>query len=1299
MTETLELQSLENYLEEIVSPLEGILDEDFKATRPKLNVFLNGVNGDFSLNLVPDTTEHEGYLPLTNLPLGLGEDFAFPQDLKKELEEAYLLPPTHFPLTLIEKTQGKANLKKEVSIQDLFQLKPLPPQVQLEPQWNVLTGDYIRSSVVPLQGCLSDPSTPTSSLPSEKKDMPGSVSFDSSESAKPFIDSTYSSFNFENDLTSLVTIPPGLDRGIMLPETMESEDSTFQSHSLLDIAMKPILTLETDLLQPLAYDENEHEYEMKDENIEEKDVTGSSSQPSPVGHVETTMSLLSLTPPTKNSWEATLDEVLPTSTSDSSNMTSTSLVKKKKTSKDQVDWAYEVTDPMIQFDTLVPDMAISFPFTLDVFQKQAVYHLEQGHSVFVAAHTSAGKTVVAEYAIGLSQLHRTKTIYTSPIKALSNQKFRDLSSKFNVGLLTGDIQLNPQGDCLIMTTEILRSMLYKNASLLRDVEFVIFDEVHYVNDMDRGVVWEEVIILLPPHVTLILLSATVPNVKEFAGWVGRTHQKPVYVISTVTRPVPLEHYVYIPSAKEYIKVVDAKQRFLEEGWKSVMSKFNKPKPSSSSHSNTSDASKTNTNKTFRKQGGHMPLAKNSWKQSTRPERNTFVNLTYLLQDRGLLPSVIFTFSRKNCEVYVDYLSSMDLLTQNEKASVHVFVQKSITKLTVPDQTLPQILRMKDMLQRGLGVHHGGLLPIVKEMVEILFAKGLVKILFATETFAMGVNMPAKCVVFSSTRKNDGTQFRELLPGEYIQMSGRAGRRGLDATGIVLVLAMTPPVVTDFYQMVLGTPIQLRSQFRLTFTMILNLLRTSSFQVEDMMKQSFLEHETMQGLPSKQQSLETLTHQLNKRTEMTCSLCQEDLHAYHEVSEKLIHHQTQLLMMASTLPVGMKTLSPGRVLVIRTKKWPHVVGMVTHRFSMKKFMVIVLATSSLEDTHDLNEPTPPSTLSKAGGVHVKLSLPPSLVMVPPLTSRTVHTLTVGLTDVAWVTQWTVPMEDMKQRSYVMDHLYRYAMTLQSSGQSYAMAWEKKIKDLDFHEHLDGFEGGLRQLTTFTCLHCPDLMTHYAWYHDQTHLETQWHTLNALVGFQHLTFLPEYHTRLSILQRLQYVDPQGRVLLKGRVACELHSVDALVFTELLFDNFFGTLTIPEIIAMISLFVCQEKSVAQCPVNVSTENLQQAWDQLDHVLEHLRQVIEVEHGLSLPTSNSGLMDVTYAWAQGISFQQIMTFSNGVLEGSIVRTILRIEETCREVKDAARLMGDASLYMKMQEASTAIKRDIVFCGSLYFE
>lgn len=540
---------------------------------------------------------------------------------------------------------------------------------------------------------------------------------------------------------------------------------------------------------------------------------------------------------------------------------------------------------------VVPVMAREYPFDLDPFQKQAVYHLEKGDSVFVAAHTSAGKTVVAEYAIALAQKHLTKAIYTSPIKALSNQKFRDFKDSFgvdNVGLLTGDVQLNAEASCLIMTTEILRSMLYKSADLIRDVEYVIFDEVHYVNDAERGVVWEEVIIMLPANVTLIMLSATIPNTLEFADWVGRTKEREIYVISTLKRPVPLEHHLYIAngSAKgrnivnnpPLVKIVDAGKNFLDVGYKEALrlAKGLSLEDEEEAEKKKGGAAKKSTigHKTSSTQAGLF--------RGAQQERNLWIEIIQMLRKRTLLPAVFFTFSKRRCEENANGLSnSLDLNTAAEHSAVHIFLQNSLKKLKGSDAQLPQIIRMRELLGRGIGVHHSGLLPIMKEAVEMLFSRGLVKVLFATETFAMGVNMPARTVVFSSIRKHDGTGFRNLLAGEYTQMAGRAGRRGLDPTGTVIIAVGGGaeddlPAEITLRTVILGQPTRLTSQFRLTYNMILNLLRVESVRVEEMIRRSFGENLGQKNIPLEQARLAQGEAELGRVGPLDCAICEEDL---------------------------------------------------------------------------------------------------------------------------------------------------------------------------------------------------------------------------------------------------------------------------------------------------------------------------------------------------------------------------------------------------------------------------------------
>jgi len=615
------------------------------------------------------------------------------------------------------------------------------------------------------------------------------------------------------------------------------------------------------------------------------------------------------------------------------------------------EWAHmvDINRDITNFRELVPEMAREYPFELDTFQKEAVYHLENGDSVFVAAHTSAGKTVVAEYAIALAAKHMTKAIYTSPIKALSNQKFRDFRLTFDdVGILTGDVQIRPEASCLIMTTEILRSMLYRGADLIRDVEFVIFDEVHYVNDLERGVVWEEVIIMLPEHVTLILLSATVPNTYEFASWVGRTKKKNIYVISTAKRPIPLEHYLW--AGKGIHKIVTADKKFVDNGWKDandVLSGKDKkappPKEAASAGrgsggrggpparggQNQRGRGQPNGTRGGGARGGGPPASRGrgniartgrgGGRTTAAQDRNMWVHLIQFLRTKELLPACIFVFSKKRCEENAEALSNLDYCTAAEKSAIHMTIEKSLARLSREDRDLPQIKRLRELLSRGIAVHHGGMLPIVKEVVEILFAKTLVKVLFATETFAMGLNLPTRTVVFSGFRKHDGREFRDLLPGEYTQMAGRAGRRGLDTVGTVIICAPgadEAPPAGRLRQMMLGEPTKLRSQFRLTYNMMLNLLRVEALKIEEMIKRSFSENATQALLPEHENKVKISEADLEKIKREPCKICDIDLEACHQacMEYKRLTHEMHLSLLIN--PVGRRVLGTNRLIVYK-----------------------------------------------------------------------------------------------------------------------------------------------------------------------------------------------------------------------------------------------------------------------------------------------------------------------------------------------------------------------------------------------
>ncbi|CEP13155.1 hypothetical protein [Parasitella parasitica] len=466
-------------------------------------------------------------------------------DIKHELEQMFLTPQQSFPSSWLSKCQEHWEETPNYAEHAYSQLSK--PRTSIQVARKGFDGDIVGFKEVLIEdpNLASNNSTSFARAFGSTKDFvrgsasqfpfaPGGldaeVVVDQPADSKVDLDVDIDFFDFDGRDSSMVA--PGLDRGLAFDENDSDAKAVASKSSVLNVE---------DIMAPVdnAFDFLSVKVAPVDhvaEDLVEDDESQGAQQ-------EVDDLLPSTLPPQKD----LVPKKLATSTNEA--------LKRRR------EWAHEinVNEPFDNFYDLVPEMAMKFPFELDIFQKQAVYHLEMGDSVFIAAHTSAGKTVVADYAIALATKHMTKAIYTSPIKALSNQKFRDFKHTFgeDVGILTGDVQIRPEASCLVMTTEILRSMLYRGADLIRDVEFVIFDEVHYVNDLERGVVWEEVIIMLPAHVNIILLSATVPNTKEFAGWVGRTKKKDIYVISTLKRPVPLEHYIY--ANKDIYKIVGANE--------------------------------------------------------------------------------------------------------------------------------------------------------------------------------------------------------------------------------------------------------------------------------------------------------------------------------------------------------------------------------------------------------------------------------------------------------------------------------------------------------------------------------------------------------------------------------------------------------------------------------------------------------------------------------------------------------------------------------------------------------------------
>lgn len=471
---------------------------------------------------------------------------------------------------------------------------------------------------------------------------------------------------------------------------------------------------------------------------------------------------------------------------------------------------------------------------LDGFQEDAIAAINRDNSVIVTAPTGAGKTVIAEYAVEKCIQENHRVIYTAPIKALSNQKYRDFYAEYGekIGIVTGDVVLNPYAQVLLMTTEIFRNTIFDNIERLDDVAYVIFDEIHYINDIARGTVWEESLIFAPQHIKFVCLSATIPNIARFAEWMQSVREIKIEVVEELKRPVPLEHYLYFPDyGIGTTKHITSLQRKAAQAARREQDDEERALPAGMIET---------------------PL------------------LPYLHRENRL-PCLYFCFSRKGCEAnaahYADGRHSTLLKRWQRREILAKFDALCIQFDIVEEKDIAEFRRL---VSRGIAYHHAGMLPTLKEVVERLFTSGLIQLLFTTETFAVGINMPACTVVFDSLEKFDGIGFRYLKSREYHQMAGRAGRRGIDTIGYVY--AQTHPLYADADEIrkVVGNKIEpIESQFNLSYSSILNLYEKYGDDIYDVYTMSLSNHQNYTRIAELNTQIETLSDKCKALPRPTC----------------------------------------------------------------------------------------------------------------------------------------------------------------------------------------------------------------------------------------------------------------------------------------------------------------------------------------------------------------------------------------------------------------------------------------------
>ena len=473
---------------------------------------------------------------------------------------------------------------------------------------------------------------------------------------------------------------------------------------------------------------------------------------------------------------------------------------------------------------IIEDLDI-FPFELDDFQKHACSRISKSENVLVIAKTGVGKTVPAIYGINNSLKKNKKIIYTTPIKSLSNQKYKELAEKFpSVGIMTGDIKFNPTAQCIIMTTEILRNILYNSGPnsitsstsisdiSIDEIDKVIFDEVHYINNNDRGIVWEECMILLPKRITMIMLSATIDKPEDFASWLGDLKQKPINLIIKNKRIIPLTHYYY--NSGSLMEIADNDGNFK-----------------------------------------NYDILREEYKiESISKLMNPFVEF---LKRNELLPCLFFIFSRDKCEKYCKTIQK-HLITTEESCLVDKIFNSKLAKYKHLYEKTPQYNELYSLLKKGIAYHHSGVVPILKEIVEILFEQGLVKILFCTETFAVGINAPTKTAIFTKLSKFSDGGLRYLQTDEYLQMAGRAGRRGLDKVGRVIILPIEELVEEKVLRkMIVGKSPCVTSKFYYTYQFLLKLIDNKDIDLNDFIDTSLYNIDTIKNINSCEYDLKQL----------------------------------------------------------------------------------------------------------------------------------------------------------------------------------------------------------------------------------------------------------------------------------------------------------------------------------------------------------------------------------------------------------------------------------------------------------
>ncbi|SEE08072.1 DEAD/DEAH box helicase [Ruania alba] len=898
-------------------------------------------------------------------------------------------------------------------------------------------------------------------------------------------------------------------------------------------------------------------------------------------------------------------------------------------------------------------------FTLDDFQVQGCRAVQDGHGVLVAAPTGAGKTVVGEFAVALALEQGRKAFYTTPIKALSNQKFQDLRRVHGadaVGLLTGDTTINGDAPVVVMTTEVLRNMLYNEAPALQGLGFVVMDEVHYLADRFRGPVWEEVILHLARDVQVISLSATVSNAEEFGQWLTEVRGDTSVVVSE-RRPVPLWQHVMVGR-----DVLDLYGSDVDPTDPGVSPPINPDLVEAIRVAERSGPSRGNAGRGGRRKG--RGRYRNDRRQQVRvPPRFLVVDQ---LDRAGLLPAIVFIFSRAGCEGAVQQVarSGIALTSPAERAQIDAEVERRCANLPPEDLQVLDFWAWREALLSGVAAHHAGLLPVFKETVEALFATGLVKVVFATETLALGINMPARSVVLEKLTKWDGRGHAEVTSGEYTQLTGRAGRRGIDVEGHAVVLYASGIDPVALAGLASRRTYPLRSSFRPTYNMAVNLIATSGWsRARETLETSFAQFQADRSVVGLARQARSMSEALDGYTDaMTCHL--GDIEEYLQIRSAIGDRERELSRSRS------RSAREATDKLLAGLRRGDVVQIPSGRRA--GFAVV------LENPTPAGLDGPPLSL---------LTAEPRLVRLPP-------------TDLPYgteaVTRVRIPKHFNARRPAERRDLASTMRNALGAQANDAPARSKPPSAAATDGPLNELRDALRH---HPCHGCADREDHARWAKRRSTLESEHRALLRRIEGRTASIARDFDKVCQVLDSLGYLDGAGAdatVTEQGQWLRRLYCEKDLVLAECLRSGAWAELDAPGLAAVASIVLYQSRgddpAVPPTPPGPPDGPLAVAVRETTRTSRRLEN-LEREHRLSpADPVDLGLVRPMYAWARGGSLSGVLD-AGDLAAGDFVRWSRQVLDLLDQVAVAA---PTHELRQTAREAIAGVRRGIVAHGTV---